>query len=116
MSNFENKTGIRPIEYRILVKPDDVNEKIGGLYRPEINRARESQAQTRGLLVAAGGLAFRDGEGNPWPEHPMPGDRILFNKYAGGYEETGLDGEKYRVITDKDVNAILEGERHGFDA
>lgn len=97
-------SGIKPTEYRVLVKPDPVERKTaGGIVLPETVAEQREMAQQKGTLVATGGNAFEDWAG----EVPKVGDRILFGKYKG-FEAEGADGEKYRLCNDKDVTAILE--------
>lgn len=107
---MQNTSGIRPVEYNVLVKQDDVSAKTkGGLYVPEEVLEREKHAQTRGVIVAVSDLAF---DAAIWPEgkdKPKPGQRIAFAKHSGTFV-TGVDGAEYRVIKDKDVVAMIEDE------
>lgn len=105
-----NESGIFPVEYRVLIKPEKIEDtdptlrgaKEAGLYIPEEESEREQMAQMKGVLVAVGGNAFND-----WNEKiPAVGDRVMFAKYAG-FNAEGQDGEKYRLCNDKDVSAIL---------
>lgn len=115
-SDFPNPSGIRPVEYKCLVKPYEIHEtdeqirsaKDAGIIIPEQETDREQMAQVIALLVACGGNAFEDWKGPT----PKPGDRIMMAKYAGVYAD-GIDGRKYRLIHDKDIAAVLfqpEGE------
>ena len=98
------KPGMKPTEYRVLVKPDPVERKTeGGIVLPESVAEQREMAQQKGSLVAVGGNAFEDWNG----DIPKVGDRILFGKYKG-FEAEGADGEKYRLCNDKDITAILE--------
>lgn len=101
-----NPTGILPTEYKVLVLPKEVEEKVGSIYLPEQVKDRDQHAQVEGTLIAASPLAFTyDG----WPEGarlPQPGDRVFYAKYSGA-EVEGKDGKKYRLVNDKDIGAIL---------
>ncbi len=102
-----NKSGIQPVELKVLVLPDPIEEKTtGGLYIPEITRDKESRAQVKATLIATGGNAFDD-----WKEPiPQPGDRIFMGKYAGIKDITGADGKIYNLIRDNDILAIITEE------
>jgi chaperonin GroES len=103
MKKVENKSGVYPVEYKVLIKPDEVNEKTkGGLYLPETTKEKESMAQVQGMIVSIGGDAFSD-----WKEKPVVGERVYFGKYAG-YVITGKDDEQYRLVNDKDICAIIK--------
>lgn len=99
------KPGIRPVEYKVLVKPKKVEEKTaGGIYLPDQARDKEKFAKQEGVLVAVGAIAFTDPD---WLDKPKVGDTVLFDKYAGCTVE-GTDGEEYRLINDKEIGAIYE--------
>lgn len=101
-----NSSGIVPIEYRCLVRPDEVESKTkGGILLPDQHRAQAQMAQVQGELVAMGELACTV-DGTPWPDRPRIGDRVMIARYAG-LEADGADGRKYRVINDRDIAAVL---------
>ena len=109
---MENESGIYPVEYKVLVKPEKVMENASKqegvfIYMPETLQEREQWAINKGTIVAIGGMAFHDGF-DRWLE-PIPriGSKILYAQYAGANAQ-GKDGEEYRLINDKDVAAILE--------
>lgn len=106
---MKNESGIYPVEYKILVRPIEVEEKTkGGIILPDETKERDQYAQMEGLIVAASPLAFTydDWKGQD-DAKPKPGDRVLFAKYAGAVV-TGKDGKKYRIINDKDACAVLK--------
>lgn len=101
---FENKSGIIPLEYRVLVYLEQAETvTAGGIVIPETVREREAAAATKATLLAAGGNAFED-----WKDarRPCPGDNVLVSKYAGQLYK-GLDGKEYRICNDKDIAALL---------
>lgn len=101
---MKNESGIRPVEYKVLVKPIKVEKKTaGGIILAESAREKEEFAQSKGVLIAAGAIAFTDPH---WLDCPKPGDTILFDKYAGSSVK-GLDGETYRLINDKEIGAVM---------
>lgn len=103
-----NKSGILPMEYKVLVKPIEVKEKTaGGLYIPETTKEKDEYARTEGTLIDVSPLAFGFDD---WPEgarKPKPGDVVLFARY-NAQEVTGIDGQKYWLMTDRSIEAIKE--------
>lgn len=101
-----NTSGLQPVEYKILIEPEEVEQKsTGGIILAPTTTEKEKMAQVRGTLVAVGGNAFED-----WlPPLPKVGDRIWYAKYAG-YVIKGDDGKEYRLANDKDCAAIVVGD------
>lgn len=100
-----NESGIQPVEYKVLVQPDEVKQQTsGGIYLPDTTREMESLAQVKATLIAKGGLAFED-----WTDPPKTGQRVYVAKYAG-YRVKGMDGKQYQIINDKDIAAIITKE------
>ena len=101
-----NQSGISPTEFKILVRPDKVEEKTkGGLLLPQEAREREQAASTAGEIVAISPLAFTYAD---WPVTsgpPKVGDRIIFGRYSG-MTVKGNDGEEYRLIADKEIAGV----------
>ena len=81
---------------RVLVKPAAAEEKtIGGIIIPD--SAKEKPL--RGEIVAAG-------KGTKDEEMVLKaGDQVLYGKYAG--TELELDGEKFLIMRQSDVLAIV---------
>lgn len=99
-----NRSGMQPVDTKVLLKPDEVEEKTsGGIYIPETTRRDEQMAQIKARLIAMGGNAFED-----WRE-PMPriGQKVYVAKYAGVMVK-GDDGNWYQVAHDIDIIAIVE--------
>lgn len=105
-----NPSGIAPVEFKCLIKQDDVEDtdpdlkraKAAGLVLAQEFKSREQMAGVRATLLAIGGNAFEDWKG----QKPKPGDRIYTAKYSG-IEVIGEDGGKYRLINDKDCLAVI---------
>lgn len=124
-----HKTGIKPVEYKVLIKIDDVEETYGDMkiIIPHTSQEKEQHGQNRGILFATSPSAF---SGQPFEGRiPQIGDRVIFSKYKGEVIEfTVFDDPKeneteretkirergkkelYRLCNDKDVCAILEVE------
>ncbi len=100
----------QPVEYKVLVKPDLIEEtddsikrfKAMGMELPEAEKQRDKMKQITGTLLALGGKAFED-FGNP---SPVIGSKVYFAKYAGMVLESDEKIE-YRLMSDKDITAVL---------
>ncbi len=88
---------IRPLADRVLIKPAAAEEKtLGGIIIPD--SAKEKPL--KGEVVAVG---------NGTKDEEMVvknGDTVLYGKYAG--TEIELDGEKYLIMRQADMLAIIE--------
>lgn len=100
-----NPSGILPTEYKVLVRPIEVENKIGSIFIPDQHKEKQEFAQQEGMLVAVSPVAFNY-EKFPDGSAPKPGDRVLYAKYAG-FLRVGNDGVSYRVINDRDICAVL---------
>ena len=87
---------IKPLADRVLVLPAPAEEKtIGGIIIPD--SAKEKPL--KGKVIAIG---------NGTKDEEMvvkPDDTVLYGKYAG--TEIELDGEKYLIMKQPDILAIL---------
>ena len=99
---------IKPCSYHVLVRPDVVEERRGGLYIPKSSQEREQYAQVFGTIVAIGPTAWKGfDDGEPWAS---VGDRVSFAKYGGFVLEDPETKEHFRLLLDKDIVAIVSGE------
>lgn len=99
-----NESGVYPVEYKVLIKPEEVEAKsAGGIFIPETVKDKEKYAKERGTLIAVGAIAFTDPN---WLDRPKVGDKVLYDRYAGSMVK-GIDGVDYRLINDKEIGAIL---------
>jgi len=87
---------IKPLADRVLIKPEAAEEKtIGGIIIPD--SAKEKPL--RGEVLAVG-------EGTKDEKMVLKvGDKVLHGKYAG--TELELDGEKYLIMKQSDVLAVI---------
>lgn len=99
-----NESGIRPMGYQVLVKPDIVEEvSQGGIILAPKEVEREQFAKEEGTFIEGGSIAFT----NPlWKAIPAPGLKVLYKKYAG--IEVKRDGTTYRLMPDEEIGAVLE--------
>jgi len=102
---IDNESGMMPVEYKVLVKLDPVEEKTkGGIIITEERKERDQMAGTEGTLVAIGGNAFSDWSGLI----PRKGNRVLISKYAGQTPKAGDTKDLYRFCNDKDIIAVIQ--------
>ena len=98
-----NESGLYPVEFKILVKLDTIDEKsAGGIFIPATLRDKQQMMQVEATLIAYGGNAFEDWTGRI----PEIDDHIYVGR-AAGYQVRGMDGEKYQLMNDKDIAAII---------
>lgn len=87
---------IKPLADRVLVLPAPAEEKtIGGIIIPDSAKGKP----LKGKVIAIG---------NGTKDEEMvvkPDDTVLYGKYAG--TEIELDGEKYLIMKQSDILAIL---------
>lgn len=104
-----NTSGIEPLDVRVLVRPDPVEEKVGSIFIPQQEQERQQYAQVKATLIAAGVNAWEEAAARSAAfTAPQPGARVLIAKY-GGITVKGDDGEDYRILNDEDVTAVLRG-------
>ena len=87
---------IKPLADRVLVFPAQAEEKVGGIIIPDTAKEKPQ----RGKVVAVG---------NGTKDEEMilkVGDEVLYGKYAG--TELENDGEKYLIMRQSDVLAVVE--------
>ena len=88
---------IQPLADRVLILPAPAEEKIGGIIIPDTAKEKP----LRGTVKAVG-------KGTKDEEMILKeGDTVLYGKYAG--TELELDGEKYLIMRQSDVLAVIKG-------
>lgn len=102
-----NDSGIRPLEYKVIVLPQQVDEKTrGGLYLPQEARDKEQHGQMEGVIVAMSPLAFNYDD-FPDDMKPVVGDHVVFPRYQAT-EFDGRDGKKYWIMADKAIVGVMD--------
>jgi chaperonin GroES len=89
------KTRLKPIGNRVLIKEDAVLEKRNGIIIPDT--AKEKQEKGTVLAVGKGSK-----------DEPMTlkvGDKVLYGKYSG--TEIKEDGEVLLIMRESDVFAVI---------
>lgn len=104
----ECNPGIAPVEYNVVIAPARMAEKIGSIFIPDEAKESEGLAMQVGRIIAQSPLAYSY---EKWPagtEHlkPQIGQLVWFARY-GGALFTGIDGNDYRILKDKDIGAVV---------
>lgn len=88
---------IQPLADRVLVLPAPAEEKVGGIIIPDTAKEKP----LTGTIVAVG-------EGTKDEQMILKeGDKVLYGKYAG--TELEFEGEKYLIMRQSDVLAVVKG-------
>lgn len=109
-----NTSGIVPLDHRVLVLRDPVEEKSkGGIILPDSERDKQKWATTNATVIAAGALAWAEAKHDARQfgidtAFPEPGSRVKVGRHTGD-NHTGKDGKEYTIVNDTDVTALLEG-------
>lgn len=91
-----------PLEDRIVVKPQDAEEKTaGGIVLPDT--AREKPLMGKVIAVGAGKLLDN---GSRTAMNVKKNDVVLYGKYSGSDIE--IDGEDYKILRESEVLGIVE--------
>ena len=91
-----SKVNIKPLADRVLVAPDEAEEKTAsGIIIPDTAKEKPQ----KGKIVAVG---------NGKPDEPLTvkvGDAVLYGKYSGS--EISVDGNDYLMMRESDILAII---------
>lgn len=98
------KLSIKPVGEYLLVEPVEEEETTAsGLIIQSTGKAERPQ---KGKVVALGSGA-RDENGKAIPFNVEVGQVVLFKKYSP--EDVELDGQKYLLMKESDILAIIVG-------
>ncbi len=93
---------IRPLADRVVIKPQEKEEKTrGGIFLPD-TASKEKPQEGRVMAVGDGKL---DDSGKRTPVAVTVGDTVLFAKYAG--TEVKIEDEDYLILAEKDILAVV---------
>ncbi len=89
------------------MKPYLVETKSkGGIIMTDSTVKADQMAEQRAVMVEAGPLAW---SAEPQPR-ALPGEKLLFSKWAGYALKGPADGQDYRVVNDADIFMVIESE------
>jgi co-chaperonin GroES (HSP10) len=103
-----NTSGVTPRGRAVLVRPYAVEERTAaGIILANETIKKDQLAEQRAIVISVGPEAWRQ-ESEP---RALPGDRVLFSKWAG-YSLTGpADDQQYRVVNDSDIFMVITKEK-----
>ncbi len=95
-------TTIKPLEDRILVRPEESEETtVSGIVIPDTAKEKPQEG-----TVLAVGPGKRSESGELIPMDVKEGDRVIYSKYGG--TEIKLGGEDLLILSSRDVLAIVQ--------
>lgn len=106
----ECNPGLEPVEFNVVVilpRPPETAGKNARIILTDDTKERMHIASQAARIVAVSPLAFNY---EAWPEgsrKPAVGDVVWFARYGGG-EFVGIDGKPYRILKDRDINAVIQ--------
>ena len=93
------KLKIRPLDDRVVVKPEDAEETTaGGIVLPDSAKEKPQ----RGTVVAVGPGKLLD-NGNRGTLSVAVGDVVIYGKYGGSDIE--VDGDEVKILRESDILA-----------
>lgn len=101
----ENKSGLEPLGRAVLLKPYEPEKKKGLIELPDVVKDRTLLVEQRAVIVAIGPHC--------WPDEPpraAVGDKVMVSQMTGVMTKGTLDGERYRVVNDRDIYMRIVGE------
>jgi len=102
--NPENKSGFRATGHRILLIPEEIEEKSkGGIVLVEKTVHAEEQRAVIATVLEIGPDAWSDKS----TDYCQVGDRVLIGQYVGKFHTSPIDGKKYRFVSDLDIISPL---------
>lgn len=107
-----NSSGIVPLDHRVLVLHDPVDEKVGSIIIPDAERDKQKYAMTNATVIAVGALAWSEARHDAQAfgieaSFPVAGSRVKVGRYTGD-QHKGADGQEYTILNDTDVIALLQ--------
>lgn len=98
----KTKTTIRPLDDRIIIKPDTADDKTSsGIYLPE--GAKEKPMTGKVVALGPGKLAD---DGSRTAPSIKKGDTVVYGKYAG--TEIDIDGTEHMIIRESELLGVIE--------
>ena len=106
MSSNENKTTIKPIGDRVVVRrlteEESGTKSAAGIIIPDTVKEK---APEQGIVIAVGeGKWDEEGE-RRIPMDVKVGDRVMFSKY--GFDEVKVGGEEFYIVSMSSILATL---------
>lgn len=102
---MENTSGLKPLGRAVLVKHYEEEKKASLIEIPDIVKDRTLMVEQRAIVIECGPAC--------WPDEPArakPGDKVMISNMAGYMTRGPKDGERYRLINDRDIFAGIVEE------
>lgn len=93
----------KPLNCNVLIKPDEVDGKIGNILLADSTVSAQKHMQTMGTVVALATDAFMDADGETVEGAPVVGSRVAYGKYAA--KEFDKD-EGLMIVKDVDITGV----------
>ena len=98
----KSKTTIKPLDDRVLVKPDEAEERTAsGIYLPE--GAKEKPMT--GKIIAVGPGKLTD-DGHRAAMSVKKGDTVIYGKYSG--TEVDIDDIEHKILRENELLGVIE--------
>jgi co-chaperonin GroES (HSP10) len=105
-----NESGVRPVRYGLVVRPEKVENKKGSIHLPDEIVDKHKWRQSQATVIAIGDLAFTMGTPGS-PEYfedrdaPKVGDVVFFREY-NGQQVAEKDGDRYLILQDSEIIGV----------
>lgn len=100
--------GIEPVEFSCLVIMAEFEAKTaGGILLTDATKDKEGWGSTHARLLAVSPLAFSYATWPPGARKPTVGDVVFVGQFPGK-EAVGRDGKSYRLISDREIDGVIE--------
>jgi chaperonin GroES len=94
-------TKIKPLYDRIIVKPNEMEEKTSaGIIIPDKTKEKPQE----GIVMAVGDGNIKS-DGNISPLQVKEGDKVMYAKWTGN--EVKIDGEELLIMKESDILGII---------
>jgi len=101
----ENQSGFRATGFRVLLKPEEVEEVTsGGIVLPKKTIEATENNAVICTVLEIGVDAWVDKQA----DYCDVGDRVLVGMYTGKFHVSPKDGKKYRFVADLDIISTIE--------
>jgi chaperonin GroES len=101
---LDNASALRPTGSRIVVKERAALTQVGGVLL--VNPAKNNTL--RGTVIAAGPGSYTS-DGTLVPTCVVPGDDVIYQTFVG-IEIENDKGEKFMIINDRDILAVVNAD------
>lgn len=99
---------MKPKGYRVLIRPDPVEEISEGGIVLAVNERKERAAGTTGRVVGIGPTAWKSYDPGPdWEPWAELGDHIVYSRYGGIWVKDPESKEDLILINDQDVLMVI---------